>query len=279
MYDQAKTTAGGCVIAMDLGGRRDASAAAILVPNPNGNGVACTFATRFPLRAQGPEEGYYRTQARHLASMVNHAMDATQGPVRVLLDVTRDEGGREIFTAELPSDRRVEFWPVWITSGAVPGVARDGRRMVPKAALVNTAKAAFSRQRPDGGPWVSIAEFPEAQVLRRELTQFAARTTAAGNTVYEARKGHDDLAVALLMALYGLGQDTSVRVIGNPANYDQGRSRNLLMQNPRLSGQTVDPERLPALASAATRHNHWGGGSAASRYARRSVRRAERERE
>ncbi|WP_405750014.1 hypothetical protein OHA19_10545 [Streptomyces sp. NBC_00012] len=273
MHDQEQPVdSSGCVIAMDLGGRRDASAAAILVPDADGSGVTCTYATRFPLRAQGPEEGYYRTQARHLASMVTRALAATSGPVRVLLDVTRDEGGREIFTAELPRDHRVEFWPVWITSGTAPGVARDGRRMVPKAALVNTAKAAFSRQRPDGGPWVAIAEFPEAEVLRRELTQFAARTTAAGNTVFEARKGHDDLAIALLMALYGLGQDTSARVVCNPANYDQGRSRNLLMKNPRFSGQAVDLEQLPTLTSAATRHNYWGGGSAASRYTRRSVR-------
>lgn len=48
---------------------------------------------------------------------------------------------------------------------------------------------------------------PEAAVLTRELQDFRVRYTDAGNATFAAREGqHDDLVLALALAVFGLSR-------------------------------------------------------------------------
>jgi hypothetical protein len=61
------------------------------------------------------------------------------------------------------------------------------------------------------GPAIA-ASLPDAAVLARELADFRVRYTDAGNAQFSARKGaHDDLVLALALAVFGLSRAEPVR--------------------------------------------------------------------
>ncbi len=50
---------------------------------------------------------------------------------------------------------------------------------------------------------------PDAAVLTRELQEFRVKYTDAGNATFNAREGeHDDLVLALAIAVFGLSEST-----------------------------------------------------------------------
>lgn len=55
------------------------------------------------------------------------------------------------------------------------------------------------------------ASLPDAAVLARELLDFCVRFTEAGNTTFNTREGaHDDLVLALALAVFGLSRPEPV---------------------------------------------------------------------
>lgn len=114
--------------------------------------------------------------------------------------------GRPVFDmfAERPALRRAQG--VVITGG------RETSRMgpgwsVPKAELVSKLQALLH-----SGQLKIASSLPDAAVLARELQDFRVRFTEAGNATFNAREGaHDDLVLALALAVFGLGRPETVR--------------------------------------------------------------------
>ena len=62
-----------------------------------------------------------------------------------------------------------------------------------------------------GGDLRIAASLPDAAVLARELQDFRVRFTEAGNATFNAREGaHDDLVLALALAVFGLSRPEPV---------------------------------------------------------------------
>lgn len=58
------------------------------------------------------------------------------------------------------------------------------------------------------------ARLPDAAVLARELQDFRVRFTESGNATFNAREGaHDDLVLALALAVFGLSRPEMAREI------------------------------------------------------------------
>ena len=73
---------------------------------------------------------------------------------------------------------------------------------VPKAELVSKLQALLH-----AGQLRIAAGLPDAAVLARELQDFRVRFTEAGNATFNAREGaHDDLVLALALAVFGLSR-------------------------------------------------------------------------
>lgn len=72
----------------------------------------------------------------------------------------------------------------------------------PKAELVSKLQALFH-----AGELRIAASLPDAAVLMRELQDFRVRYSDAGNATFNAREGaHDDLVLALALAVFGLSR-------------------------------------------------------------------------
>jgi hypothetical protein len=108
----------------------------------------------------------------------------------------------EMIRAALP---QVTLVPVVITGGTVARLGDDGRWSVPKAALVGAIREAM------GLGYLTVSpQAPGRDDLRSELAAFAA-TQSGRSTRIEASAGHDDLVLALAIALWaaGVGRLTS----------------------------------------------------------------------
>jgi hypothetical protein len=99
-----------------------------------------------------------------------------------------------IRAAKLPA--RLE--PVVITGGHA--ITRDERQAwhCPKKELASLLQVLFQHRR------VAIANFPERELLVRELRSFTARITSTGNEDYSSwrEKDHDDLVLAVALAAW-----------------------------------------------------------------------------
>lgn len=107
--------------------------------------------------------------------------------------------GRPVF--DLFREARVpRLKGVTITSGQQATV--DGQRHnVPKVQLVSRLQALLHT-----GDLHIAADLKDAPVLLRELQEFRVKFTEAGNATWNAREGaHDDLVLALALAVYGAG--------------------------------------------------------------------------
>lgn len=90
---------------------------------------------------------------------------------------------------------------VVITGGRETSRNRAGWS-VPKAELVSKLQALLH-----SGQLKIAASLPDAAVLARELQDFRVRFTEAGNATFNAREGaHDDLVLALALAVFGLSR-------------------------------------------------------------------------
>jgi len=109
--------------------------------------------------------------------------------------------GRPVFDmfAGRPALRRAQG--VVITGGRETNRAPAGWS-VPKAELVSKLQALLH-----AGQLRIAAGLPDAAVLARELQDFRVRFTEAGNATFNAREGaHDDLVLALALAVFGLSR-------------------------------------------------------------------------
>lgn len=80
---------------------------------------------------------------------------------------------------------------------------------VPKGELVSRLQALLH-----AGRLRIAASLPDAAVLARELQDFRVRFTEAGNATFNAREGaHDDLVLALALAVFGLTRPKMARTI------------------------------------------------------------------
>ncbi len=79
---------------------------------------------------------------------------------------------------------------------------------VPKTELVSKVQALFH-----SGTLKIAPDLPDAQPLVRELQDFRVQFTSAGNATFGARNGaHDDLVLALALAIFGASQTSKVQV-------------------------------------------------------------------
>ena len=73
---------------------------------------------------------------------------------------------------------------------------------MPKGELVSKLQALLH-----AGELRIAASLPDAPVLLRELQDFRVRFTESGNATFNAREGaHDDLVLALALAVFGLSR-------------------------------------------------------------------------
>ena len=123
---------------------------------------------------------------------------------RVLVDYTGV--GRPVF--DMFAGRHVlrGAQGVVITGGRDTTKQRTGWS-VPKGELVSKLQALLH-----AGELRIAASLPDAAVLMRELQDFRVRYSDAGNATFSAREGaHDDLVLALALAVFGLSRPEPAR--------------------------------------------------------------------
>lgn len=109
--------------------------------------------------------------------------------------------GRPVFDMFAQSRALRYVQGVVITSGRDTTHTHAGWA-VPKGELVSRLQALLH-----AGRLRIAARLPDAAVLARELQDFRVRFTEAGNATFNAREGaHDDLVLALALAVFGLGR-------------------------------------------------------------------------
>jgi hypothetical protein len=148
----------------------------------------------------------YPRQVERLEAIVARSPLNRLSP-RVLVDYTGV--GRPVFDmfAARPALRRAQG--VVITGGRE--TTRHGPGWsVPKGELVSKLQALLH-----AGELRIAASLPDAPVLLRELQDFRVRFSDAGNATFNAREGaHDDLVLALALAVFGLSRPEAVRGVG-----------------------------------------------------------------
>lgn len=148
------------------------------------------------LLEQAPLGESYPLQAQRLNRILARQAIAEHDPC-VWVDYTGV--GRAVFDI-LTQERVPRLRPVTITFNGQEGPNGHGGHSVPKLALVSRLQALMHTGRlrmPDSLPF--------AKTLRRELLDFRVTYTAVGNATFGAREGaHDDLVLAVALAVYGL---------------------------------------------------------------------------
>jgi hypothetical protein len=152
---------------------------------------------RLPLGTPYPE------QIAYVASLLRREPLAKAEP-ETFIDYTGV--GRPVFDmfrqASVPRVRAVA-----ITSGLRAEHSEIGWS-VPKTVLVSGVQAKLH-----SGDLRIAKELPEARTLLRELQDFRARFTTNGNATFGAREGaHDDLVLALALAVFGVDNERRVTV-------------------------------------------------------------------
>ncbi|MCI4567206.1 hypothetical protein [Lysobacter sp. CFH 32150] len=140
----------------------------------------------------------YPQQVDHIANMLLRAPLVTLNPT-VLVDYTGV--GRPVF--DMFHERPALRWArgIVITGGRETSAIPAGWS-VPKVELVSKLQALLH-----SGLLKIPRSLPDAKVLTRELQDFRVRYTDAGNAVFNAREGaHDDLVLALALAVFGLSR-------------------------------------------------------------------------
>lgn len=145
----------------------------------------------------------YPAQVDHLEALLCRSPLNRMAP-RVLVDYTGV--GRPVFDMFAGRHALRRAQGVVITGG------RDTTRhgpgwSVPKGELVSKLQALLH-----AGELRIAASLPDAPVLLRELQDFRVRFTESGNATFNAREGaHDDLVLALALAVFGLSRPETVR--------------------------------------------------------------------
>ena len=196
---------------IDIGQARDPSAIAVVTR-------ITTETTNPQLRSLNPEPNP-RYEVQHLERLrlgmpYPQQVDAIEamlcrpplnrvGP-RVLVDYTGV--GRPVFDMFAGRHALRSAQGVVITGGR--DTTRHGAGWsVPKGELVSKLQALLH-----AGELRIAASLPDAAVLMRELQDFRVRFTDAGNATFNAREGaHDDLVLAVALAVFGLSRPEPAR--------------------------------------------------------------------
>ena len=114
---------------------------------------------------------------------------------------------------DMVRDAEPKAWviPVIMTGGSQVGRADDGSRPVPKRDLAGTLQALLGQRLLDVSP-----SLPLAETLAREMQTFTVKINiATGNESFEAwrERDHDDLVLAVAMAVWLAGRPTIVDVL------------------------------------------------------------------
>ncbi len=131
-------------------------------------------------------------------------LEKVRVPTTLAVDATGV--GRPVVDTFAERNLPAHLLPITITGGH-EAHSKAGGYLVPKRILVSTLQAAVQNQR-----LRIAAKLPEAATLAKELQDFKLTYTEAANDTYEGRKGaHDDLVLAVALALWA-GSKASVRV-------------------------------------------------------------------
>ncbi len=99
--------------------------------------------------------------------------------------------------ADMLTDKGIEFIPVSITSGKEAKCV-DGVWRVPKRLLVRGLVTAL-----EAGQLRIARNLPYAEALKAELQDFEAQFTNKGNVTFNGATEHDDLLIAVALAVWG----------------------------------------------------------------------------
>lgn len=145
----------------------------------------------------------YPAQIAHIRSLLKREPLVSQEPT-VALDYTGV--GRPVFDM-FKAARVPRLLGINITSGLTPEPTAVGWS-VPKVELVSNVQAMLH-----AGHLKIARELPEAGALLRELQDFRVNFTTAGNATFGAREGmHDDLVLALAIAVFAVNHSKEIRV-------------------------------------------------------------------
>lgn len=149
------------------------------------------------LLEQAPLGEAYPAQAQRIKRIVARPQIAEHDP-RIFMDFTGV--GRPMYDI-MRQERVPRLVPVTITFQG-SGTNEAGGRTVAKLDLISRLQALMHNGQlhwPD--------TLPLAKTFRRELIDFRVSYTAVGNATFGAREGaHDDLVLAVALAVYGLTQ-------------------------------------------------------------------------
>lgn len=188
-------------VGVDLGQSHDPTAVAIVERHSGhrlgwrGN-VEQRFRPLYQVRylERLPLQMAYPDQIAYVGSLLRREPLASSTP-DVLIDYTGV--GRPVFDM-FKQARTPRVKGVTITSGNNPERTPVGWS-VPKTILVSHVQAKLHT-----GDLRIAKELSEAQTLTRELQDFRVRFTTAGNATFGAREGaHDDLVLAMAIAVFG----------------------------------------------------------------------------
>jgi hypothetical protein len=186
-------------VALDLGYSRDHAALVIVEyrPVPTGTRDAATyqFLYRRELRLVHVERFRLRTGFPQLLARLDHLCNHPHlaHNTQLLVDVTSQPMlAQMIREARLP----VNLIPVTITAGDQVAVS-GSNRSVPKKILVSCLELVFEK-----ALLRAAAGMAQADLIRDELRQFERTSSRGGKLKYGAGAGHDDLVMALAMAVW-----------------------------------------------------------------------------
>lgn len=161
---------------------------------------------RYNLRLleQAPLGEAYPLQAQRVKRILAREAIAVHEP-RVWVDYTGV--GRAVYDI-FKQERVPRIVPVTITFGGEAGPNGHGGHSVPKIDLISRLQALMHT-----GKLHMPDTLPLAKVFRRELLDFRVSYTAVGNATFGAREGaHDDLILAVALAVYGLSRPEAVKI-------------------------------------------------------------------
>jgi hypothetical protein len=189
------------VIGLDLGQRQDPTALIVLERQGVGTEAThdCRHIQRFPLGTSYPDI------VREVSEMLTKPPLST---ARLALAIDETGVGTPVVELFRAAKLRAAITAIHITGGSTVNEDK-GITYVPKRELVGTVQVALQTNR------LRIAsQLPEAPRLVSELQDFRVTITEAANDTYGGRQGsHDDLVLALALALWVGGKVPPIRTL------------------------------------------------------------------
>lgn len=200
-------------LGLDLGKMSDYTALAIAEERPERTNLHLGQAVLVPYWADDPSYTLpwlqrwplrtpYQTIAEDVAARVAALVATPRAEVQLFVDGTGvGTAVVEILAQQAAIKLHRCMKTITITAGREVTRVQDGWH-VAKGELVSVAQVALQR-----GKLAVSPQLPEARTLRDELTTFEVTLTEAANATFSHRDGkHDDLVLAVALALWGARQ-------------------------------------------------------------------------